>query len=43
MGVPPDADTVYSLQFVDDQLLLAQDFKDIECMTTKLIQEYRKW
>ena len=36
-------DTVYSLQFADDQLLLAQDFKDTEYMTRKLIQQYQKW
>ena len=43
MGIPLDGDTVYSLQFADDQLLLAQDFEDIEYMTRKLIQEYQKW
>ena len=30
MEIPLDGDTVYSLQFSDDQLLLAQDFEDIE-------------
>jgi cell shape-determining protein MreC len=32
----------YSLNFVDDQVLLAQDRDDLEHMTRKLKEEYEK-
>lgn len=41
MGIPLDGDinnTVYSMKFSDEQLILAQDFGG---MTRKLIQEYK--
>jgi len=34
---------VYSLNFADDQLLLAQDHDDMEYMARKLKEEYEKW
>lgn len=42
MGIPINDKTIYSLQFADDQLVIAQDYEDIEYMTRKLIQEYKK-
>jgi len=29
--------------FVDDQLLIAQDYEDLEYMTRKLTDEYELW
>ena len=29
--------------FADDQLLIAQDYEDLEYMTRKLIDEYELW
>lgn len=44
MGIPlDDNSTIYTLQFADDQLILAQEFEDIEYLTRKLIQEYSLW
>jgi hypothetical protein len=34
---------VYSLNFVDDHVLLAQDRDDMEYMTRKLKEEYEEW
>ena len=34
---------VYSLNFADDQVLLAQDHDDMEYMARKLKEEYEKW
>jgi hypothetical protein len=35
--------TIHSLSFSDDQLLIAQDYKDLEYITRKLIDEYKLW
>ena len=35
--------TIYSLNFADDQVLIAQDHDDIEYMARKLKEEYEKW
>lgn len=43
MGLPINNNTIYTLSFADDQLVLAQDYDDIEYMTRKLIEEYKKW
>jgi hypothetical protein len=32
--------TVHSMPFADDQLLIAQDYENLEYMTRKLIDEY---
>lgn len=42
MGLLLSNETVYSL-FADDQLLIAEDYEDIEYMTRKLVEEYEKW
>jgi hypothetical protein len=34
---------VYSLNFADDQVLIAQDHDDMEFMAQKLKEEYEKW
>jgi hypothetical protein len=34
---------VYSHNFADDQVLLAQDHDDMEYMARKLKEEYEKW
>ena len=36
-------DTIYSMLFADDQLLIAQDYEVLEYMTRKLIDEYELW
>jgi hypothetical protein len=43
MGLDIQDTTIYSLLFVDDQLLIAQDYEDLEYMTRKLIDEYELW
>ena len=35
--------TIYSMIFAGDQLLIAQDYEDLEYMTRKLIDEYELW
>lgn len=44
MGIPlNDGYTLYTLCFADDQVVLAQDYEDLEYMTRKLTEEYDKW
>jgi len=43
MGIPLNNTTLYTLSFADDQVILAQDFEDLEYMTRKLVEEYTKW
>ena len=43
MGIPIQNTYVYSLNFADDQVLLAQDHDDMEYMVRKLKEEYEKW
>jgi len=40
MGLEIQETTIYSMLFADDQLLIAQDYEDLEYMTRKLINEY---
>jgi hypothetical protein len=42
MGIPIQNTYLYSLNFADDQVLLAQDH-DMEYMARKLTEEYEKW
>jgi len=34
---------MYTMLFADEQLLIAQDYEDLEYMTKKLIDEYELW
>ena len=43
MGIPIHNTYVYSLNFADDQILLAQDHDDMEYMARKLKEEYEKF
>jgi len=43
MGISLNDTTLYTLCFADDQIVLAQDYEDLEYMTRKLIEEYNKW
>lgn len=43
MGVPIGEDTLFSLSFADDQVILAQDAYDLEFMMRRLYNEYEKW
>jgi len=43
MGVPLENTTIYTLQFADDQVVLAGDKEDLEYMTRKLEENYEKW
>jgi len=43
MGLEIQDTTIYSMLFSDDQLLIAQDYEDLEYMTRKLIDEYKLW
>jgi hypothetical protein len=42
MGIPVQNTRVYSLNFADDQVLIAQDHDDMEFMARKLKEEYEK-
>jgi len=43
MGMEIQDTTTYTMLFADDQLLIAQDYEDLEYMTKKLIDEYELW
>jgi hypothetical protein len=43
MGLEIQDTTIYSMPFADDQLLIAQDYEDLEYMTRKLIDKYDLW
>jgi len=43
MGIPLENTTLYTLQFADDQVVLAGDKEDLEYMTRKLKENYEKW
>jgi hypothetical protein len=43
MGYNVDNTTIYTLQFSDDQLVMAQSKKDLEYMGRKLQEDYSKW
>ena len=43
MGIPLENTTLYTLQFADDQVVLAGDKEDLEYMTHKLKETYKKW
>jgi len=43
MGIPIQNTYVYSLNFADDQVLLAQGHDDLENMARKLKEEHEKW
>ena len=38
-----DNNTMYTLCFVDNQVLIAQEYGDINYMACKLIEEYQRW
>jgi hypothetical protein len=40
MGLEIQDTTIYSMLFADDQLIIAQDYEDLEYRTRKLIGEY---
>ena len=42
MGVPLENITLYTLQFADDQVVLAGDIEGLEYMTCKLKETYHK-
>ena len=42
-GIGDSGYDIYSMLFADDQLLIAQDYEDLEYMTRKLIDEYELW
>ena len=43
MGILIVDDTLFTLSFADDQVVIAQDSFDLEFMTKRLYQEYNKW
>jgi len=43
MSIPIQNTFVYSLNFADDQILLAQDHDDMGYMARKLKEEHDKW
>jgi len=43
MGIPLENTTLYTLQFADDQVVLAGDKEDLDYMTRKLKETYEKW
>ena len=43
MGINLGDTCLYTLQFADDQVLMANDKDDLEYMTRKLQEEYQRW
>lgn len=43
MGIEINDKYLYSLQFADDQVLVAQDKDDMKYMARKIYEEYEKW
>lgn len=43
IGIPINENTIYSLSFADDQVVIEQDLDEIDYMTRKLIEEYDQW
>lgn len=43
MGIPLENNNLFTLCFADDQIVIAQDYEDLEYMARKLIEEYEKW
>ena len=43
MGYNVDNTTIYTLQYADDQVVMAQSKEDLEYMCRKLQEEYFKW
>lgn len=44
MGIPLNNRTIlYTLHFLDDEVVVAHDQEDLEFVTTRLISEYKKW
>ena len=46
MGVPigyGSQDTIYTLLFADYQVLITQEYEDMELMVRKVLEEYKKW
>jgi len=43
MGLEIQDTTIYTILCADDQLLIAQDYEDLEYMTKKLIDDYELW
>ncbi|XP_060533775.1 uncharacterized protein LOC132706447 [Cylas formicarius] len=42
-GHPLNNVKIYTVSFADDQVIMAKDYDDVEYMTQKLIEEYKKW
>ena len=40
---PAFKDTIYTLLFADDQVLLTQEYEDMEFMVRKVLEEKEKW
>lgn len=43
MRIPINKDYLFSLNFADDQVVMAQDSYDLKFMVKRLYDEYRKW
>jgi hypothetical protein len=43
MGLKIQDRTIYSMLFADDQLLIAQNYEELQYMTGILIEEYELW
>ena len=46
MGVPigdGSQDTIHTLLFADDQVLITQEYEDMGFMVRNLLEEYEKW
>jgi len=43
MGYNVGNTTIYTVQFTDDQVVMARSKKDLDCMCRKLQEKYSKW
>jgi hypothetical protein len=43
MGLKIQDRTIYTMLFADDQLLIAQNYEELQYMTRILIEQYELW
>lgn len=43
IGIELDNECIYTLQFADDQVVIANDVEDMQYMMRKFMEEYTRW
>lgn len=42
MGIHLNNTELYTLWYADNQIVITEEYDDIQCMTQKIVQEYKK-